>query len=75
MRVRARVRVRVRVRVSSSPNPNPNPNPNQVVQKQVLGGQQKETRATINLVDLAGSERASKSGATGPLLSPLTPDP
>ena len=32
---------------------------------QVLGGQQKETRATINLVDLAGSERASKSGATG----------
>ena len=70
-RVQLRVRVRVRVRVSSNPNPHPNPNPNQVVQKQVLGGQQKETRATINLVDLAGSERASKSGATGPLLQPL----
>lgn len=36
-----------------------------ILQRQVLGGQQKETRATINLVDLAGSERASKSGATG----------
>ena len=40
-----------------------------ILQKQVLGGgQQKETRATINLVDLAGSERASKSGATGLLV-------
>ena len=39
-----------------------------ILQRQVLGGQQKETRATINLVDLAGSERASKSGATGLLV-------
>ena len=61
----------MRVSCNPNPNPHPDPNPNQVVQKQVLGGQQKETRATINLVDLAGSERASKSGATGPLLSPL----
>ena len=65
----------MRVSCNPNPNPHPDPNPNQVVQKQVLGGQQKETRATINLVDLAGSERASKSGATGPLLEPLTPDP
>merc|ERR1719272_2151156 len=34
-------------------------------QKQVIAGQQKETRATINLVDLAGSERVAKTGATG----------
>jgi len=34
-------------------------------QKQVVAGQQKETRATINLVDLAGSERVAKTGATG----------
>ena len=32
---------------------------------QVIAGQQKETRATINLVDLAGSERVAKTGATG----------
>ena len=34
-------------------------------QKEVIAGQQKDVRATINLVDLAGSERASKTGATG----------
>jgi len=34
-------------------------------QKEVIAGQQKESRATINLVDLAGSERAAKTGATG----------
>ena len=42
------------------PNPGPIPTPNQVI-----AGQQKETRATINLVDLAGSERVAKTGATG----------
>ena len=34
-------------------------------QKEVVAGQQKDIRATINLVDLAGSERVSKTGATG----------
>lgn len=34
-------------------------------QKEVIAGQQKEVRATINLVDLAGSERVAKTGATG----------
>ena len=34
-------------------------------QKEVIEGQQKDVRATINLVDLAGSERVSKTGATG----------
>lgn len=34
-------------------------------QVQMLAGQRKEVRATINLVDLAGSERVSKTGATG----------
>ena len=34
-------------------------------QKEVVEGQQKDVRATINLVDLAGSERAAKTGATG----------
>ena len=34
-------------------------------QKEVVAGQQKDVRATINLVDLAGSERVAKTGATG----------
>ena len=34
-------------------------------QKEVVAGQQKDLRATINLVDLAGSERVAKTGATG----------
>ena len=34
-------------------------------QKEVIAGQQKDVRATINLVDLAGSERVAKTGATG----------
>ena len=55
----------MRVSCNPNPNPHPDPNPNQVVQKQVLGGQQKETRATINLVDLAGSERLDRSHAQG----------
>ena len=32
---------------------------------EVIEGQKREMRATINLVDLAGSERAAKTGATG----------
>ena len=64
--------VRVWSATLRTPNPTPRASPHPT---QVIAGQQKETRATINLVDLAGSERASKSGATGPLLEPLTPDP
>ncbi|KAJ1620561.1 P-loop containing nucleoside triphosphate hydrolase protein, partial [Pavlovales sp. CCMP2436] len=36
-----------------------------LLQKEVVAGQQKDTRATINLVDLAGSERQAKTGAMG----------
>ena len=36
-----------------------------LLQKEVIAGQQKDTRATINLVDLAGSERQAKTGAVG----------
>jgi hypothetical protein len=32
---------------------------------EIIEGQKREMRATINLVDLAGSERAAKTGATG----------
>ena len=34
-------------------------------QTEIIAGQKKDVRATINLVDLAGSERVSKTGATG----------
>lgn len=36
-----------------------------LLQQEVVAGQQKDTRATINLVDLAGSERQAKTGAVG----------
>ena len=42
-----------------------------MAQKQVVAGQQKEVRATINLVDLAGSERVAKTGAP-PVVEPNT---
>lgn len=50
-----------------------------LLQQEVVAGQQKDTRATINLVDLAGSERQAKTGAVGDKLksarvaSPIPP--